>query len=33
MSQGARDYLRERGHRARILDGGIEAWEAFSRRS
>jgi rhodanese-related sulfurtransferase len=29
----ARDFLRERGHRARIVAGGIEAWEAFSTRS
>ncbi len=33
VSQDARDFLRERGHRARIVDGGIEAWEAFSNRS
>ena len=33
VSQGARDFLRERGLRARIIEGGIEAWQAFSRRS
>ena len=33
VSQGARDFLRERGLRARIIEGGIEAWEAFSKRS
>lgn len=33
VSQGARDFLREHGHRARIVDGGIEAWEAFSAGS
>jgi Fe-Mn family superoxide dismutase len=33
VSQDARDFLRERGHRARIVAGGIEAWEAFSTRS
>ncbi len=33
VSQGARDFLRGRGLRSRIVAGGIEAWEAFSRRS
>lgn len=33
VSQGARDYLRKRGLRARIVEGGIEAWQAFSTRS
>jgi rhodanese-related sulfurtransferase len=33
VSRGARDFLRKHGLRARILDGGIEAWQAFSERS
>ena len=33
VSQGARDFLRERGLRSRIVEGGIEAWEAFSKHS
>ncbi len=33
VSQGARDHLRERGHDACIVEGGIEAWVAFSRGS
>ncbi len=33
VSQGARDYLREHGHRARIVEGGIEAWQTFSTGS
>lgn len=33
VSQGARDHLREQGLRARILEGGIEAWQTFSKRS
>ncbi len=33
VSQGARDFLRERGLRARIVEGGIEAWQAFSKNS
>lgn len=33
VSQGARDYLRKQGLRARIVEGGIEAWQAFSMRS
>jgi rhodanese-related sulfurtransferase len=30
VSQDARDYLRKQGLRARIVDGGIEAWQALS---
>ncbi len=33
VSQGARDFLRERGLRSRIVAGGIEAWESFSKHS
>ena len=33
VSQGAREFLRERGLRPRIVVGGIEAWESFSKRS
>ena len=33
VSQNARDFLRKQGLRARILEGGIEAWQAFSKRS
>ncbi len=33
VSQGARDFLRERGLRARIVEGGIEAWQTFSKKS
>ncbi len=33
VSQGARDFLRERGLRARIVEGGIEAWQAFNKNS
>ncbi len=33
VSQGAQDFLRERGLRSRIVEGGIEAWEAFNKRS
>ena len=33
VSQDARDFLREQGLRARIVDGGIEAWQAFSGSS
>ena len=33
VSQGARDFLREQGLRSRIVEGGIEAWEAFSKHS
>ena len=32
-SRNARDYLRERGRRASILEGGIEAWQSFSEGS
>ena len=31
VSQDARDFLRKQGLRARIVEGGIEAWQAFSR--
>ena len=31
VSQSTRDALRERGIRARILSGGIEAWNRFCR--
>jgi rhodanese-related sulfurtransferase len=33
VSQDARDFLRKQGLKARILDGGIEAWQAFSKGS
>lgn len=33
VSRNARDFLREKGLRTRCLDGGIEAWQAFSKRS
>lgn len=33
VSRNARDYLRERGHRVCILEGGIEAWQSFSEGS
>ena len=33
VSQDARDFLRKQGLRARIVEGGIEAWQAFSRDS
>ena len=33
VSQGARDFLRGQGLRARIVEGGIEAWQAFSKKS
>lgn len=33
VSQDARDYLLKQGLSVGILDGGIEAWQAFSKRS
>jgi rhodanese-related sulfurtransferase len=33
VCQGARDFLRERGLRSRIVEGGIRAWESFIKRS
>ena len=33
VSQGVRDYLRKQGFGAQILDGGVEAWQAFSKGS
>jgi len=33
VGKGARDYLRGRGLQARALEGGIEAWQAFSKGS
>jgi Fe-Mn family superoxide dismutase len=33
VCQDARDFLRKQGIRAKSLDGGIEAWQAFSKRS
>lgn len=33
VSKNARDFLREQALNARILDGGIEAWQTFSKRS
>ena len=33
VSQGARDFLRKQGLRAQTLDGGVEAWQAFRKRS
>jgi thiosulfate sulfurtransferase len=33
VSQNARDLLREQGLNAKILDGGIEAWQTFSKGS
>lgn len=33
VSQDARDFLRKQGLSARIVEGGIEAWQAFSARS
>ena len=33
VGKGARDYLRGRGMQARALEGGIEAWQAFSKGS
>ena len=33
VSKGARDFLREQGLRTHILEGGIEAWQAFSKGS
>ena len=33
VSQGARDFLRALGLRARIVEGGIEAWQAFNKES
>ena len=32
VSQGARDFLRKQGLRARIVEGGIEAWQAFRKK-
>lgn len=33
VSQGARNFLRAQGVRAHILDGGVEAWQVFSKGS
>lgn len=33
VCQNARDFLRKQGLSARSLEGGIEAWQAFSKRS
>jgi len=33
VSKNARDYLRGQGLKAAVLDGGIEAWQVFSRGS
>ena len=33
VGKGARDYLRGQGMQARSLEGGIEAWQAFSKGS
>jgi Fe-Mn family superoxide dismutase len=33
VGKGARDYLRAHGMNARMLEGGIEAWQAFSKGS
>lgn len=33
VSRNARDFLRRQGLSVRIVDGGIEAWQAFSKRS
>lgn len=33
VSQGARDYLREQGVRSRIVEGGIEEWQTFVKKS
>lgn len=33
VSQGARDFLRGLGLHARIVEGGIEAWQAFNKES
>ena len=33
VCQNARDFLRERGLRACIVEGGIRAWESFIKRS
>lgn len=33
VCRGARDFLLERGLQARIVEGGIRAWEAFIGRS
>ena len=33
VSKGAQGFLREQGLTTHILEGGIEAWQAFSRGS
>ncbi len=33
VSKGAREFLRAQGLPAHILEGGIEGWQAFSKRS
>jgi Fe-Mn family superoxide dismutase len=33
VGKNARDFLRKQGLSARFVEGGIEAWQAFSRRS
>ena len=33
VSQSARDFLRGRGLQARIVEGGIEAWQALRKKS
>ena len=33
VGSNARDFLCARGLRARFLEGGIEGWQAFSKRS